>query len=272
MNAARPLNYLREKINKTPIPALLDRLGILDETYRVYWNLVSRLSDETIITRRIGGNQARFHASDRHEFRHLHDDFESNVLEDLLDRLHEDDTFFDIGAHIGIYSCLAGEKAIKGNVVAFEPNPEVRTRLQNNIQLNNLKNVEVLPFAVSNQNGIGKIVGWKVETDTQQKNAQSNEEQEIEIVQGDSIIEEEGLGSPSVVKIDVEGGEIDTLRGLKQTLQSSCRLVYVEVHEDALGEDVEEVRGLLEKAGFDQIKKISDTQTSIHHLRGIRSE
>lgn len=58
----------------------------------------------------------------------------------------------DVGAHVGIFSCLAAERGAK-LVLAVEPNPTNFQVLLENIAGNNFQNIIVpLPFAVTNQN------------------------------------------------------------------------------------------------------------------------
>lgn len=40
---------------------------------------------------------------------------------DLINELTSDDVFYDIGLHIGIYSCLAADKITSGEIILFEP-------------------------------------------------------------------------------------------------------------------------------------------------------
>jgi FkbM family methyltransferase len=51
----------------------------------------------------------------------------------------------------------------------------------------------------------------------------------VETVRGDSIISREGLESPDVVKIDVEGAEGLVIAGMSNSL-SRCRRIYCEIH------------------------------------------
>jgi len=69
--------------------------------------------------------------------------FEQEELLFLKRFLKSKDTFIDIGANIGLFSLLAARFAdTEGHVIAFEPTSTTYQRLQENIQLNGLKNIQ----------------------------------------------------------------------------------------------------------------------------------
>lgn len=62
--------------------------------------------------------------------------------------------FYDIGANVGVYALpVALAAKSDSRVLAFEPNPKLLGRLENNIRLNGLKNVSVHPVALGAANG-----------------------------------------------------------------------------------------------------------------------
>ena len=64
--------------------------------------------------------------------------------------LNDGGVYIDIGANIGYFTLLA---AVNKNVevVAFEPSPRERNRLNDNLALNNFNNVSVFPYALSDK-------------------------------------------------------------------------------------------------------------------------
>ena len=70
------------------------------------------------------------------------------VLQDMLEAVQSDDVFFDVGAHIGIYSCLVGQKLSDRQVVAFKPYPPNRSRLEHHIHVNRIAG-SVQPYALA---------------------------------------------------------------------------------------------------------------------------
>ena len=87
---------------------------------------------------------------------------------------------------------------------------------------------------------------------------------------GDDLIGD--IEPPTIVKIDVEGAEVNVIRGMKKALSSeSCRLLYCEVHTGSQGgpsvEDfdgtVDELKELLKDCGF-EISIFSNRNNEFH--------
>jgi FkbM family methyltransferase len=142
--------------------------------------------------------------------------------------------FFDVGANIGLMSLLAAQYLQSGGeVVAFEPVKSTHEKLCRNISLNKqLKNIEVLRIALSDQNGEQEIYltgpgrdAWNslVPTEGVQKET-------ITTARLDDLMNNEALElpRPSLLKIDVEGWEIHVLRGAAETLRSCRPIMLIE--------------------------------------------
>ncbi|MEA5593450.1 FkbM family methyltransferase [Rivularia sp. UHCC 0363] len=79
---------------------------------------------------------------------------EQNTFEIIKTLLPVGGTFIDIGANIGIHSCImAHHVSTTGSIIAFEPMAENLALLYQNIKLNKLKNIEVNELALSNRQG-----------------------------------------------------------------------------------------------------------------------
>jgi FkbM family methyltransferase len=67
--------------------------------------------------------------------------------------------FADIGANCGLYAIsVAAVAAADSRIVAFEPNPEMRARIETNARLNRLNSIEVAPEALSDRPGAARLV------------------------------------------------------------------------------------------------------------------
>lgn len=78
-------------------------------------------------------------------------DFEVHEINFIKNYLKKEDTFVDIGANIGIFSCLAAKKSHK--VYSIEPTTHTFQRLIENFKLNSIQNAEALHLAVSSEIG-----------------------------------------------------------------------------------------------------------------------
>ena len=63
--------------------------------------------------------------------------------------LQDDWTIVDIGAGLGDFTAYAAQRCPNGRVLAYEPFPESFALLQQNVSLNNLRNVEAKPYAIA---------------------------------------------------------------------------------------------------------------------------
>lgn len=222
--------------------------------YRLQRRLRYRLAGETDAVE-ASGARARFQIPTRNEWSDLASIEERPILEDLVSNVRQDDVFYDIGANVGLYSCLVAD-VVTQPVIAFEPHPDNAGRLEENAELNGA-NVSVFQCALADSPGESKLsivldkvgsAGHSLVTDD------GLDTITVPKARGDDLIADEDLPNPTVLKIDVEGAEYQVLEGLESTLsRSDCRMVYCETHADRLqaqGVSVSDVRDQLASHGF----------------------
>lgn len=201
---------------------------------------------------------------------------ERPILEELLSELRPGDVFYDVGANLGLYSCLAAD-IIGPGVVAFEPHPKNADRLERNASLNDLE-ISVDRVALADSSGSTRMklspgfdldrVGSAGHTLLTEYHGDEPESIAVTKKRGDELVAAGKIPPPTVLKIDTEGTEMDVLRGLDSTLaRPECRLVYCELHEDRLdfqGLSVSDVHDFLESHGFSvEDRSIEGYQTFI---------
>lgn len=210
-------------------------------------------------THQLNGIDATFEADNLWETASLLHTFrkEATVFEHLIRSLRPDDTFYDVGANLGGVTCFANSVITEGTVVAFEPHPENTAVLRRNIEYNDGDAI-VLECALSNESGTASLSVGLGRTGNQ-RHALTNDGDakttiEVETIAGDDLVTYETLSHPNVVKIDVEGAEMQVIEGMKKTLSRSvCRIVYCEIHPELLLEydaSPDQVRETLKDAGF----------------------
>ncbi len=151
--------------------------------------------------------------------------------------LQPEDVLFDIGAHFGYFTLLAGVKHPQIKVVAFEPHPRVRAELLRNIELNDLHNVTVRSEALSSENGEAVLSqpakhAAAASTLAALDDLSVHERLVVATRRLDDVLAEIGL-FPAVMKIDVEGWEGHVLQGAQAVLQSAeAPLLILEVNEE----------------------------------------
>jgi len=142
----------------------------------------------------------------------------------------------DLGAHVGFYALLAGHANPAGKVYAFEPMPVTFARLRANIALNGLPNVVAVNSAVGGAKGVAEFYHGPTDIPcscglSPDIFAPGSEVSSFEVLVTtvDDLVREEGLQGVGLVKIDVEGAELDVLRGMAETLRRDRPEVICEV-------------------------------------------
>ena len=86
------------------------------------------------------------------------------------------------------------------------------------------------------------------------------------MISGDSLIDRDDLPSPDVVKIDVEGAELQVIQGLSSAL-ANARVVYCEVHPQHV--DEEDVFDALRSLGF-TVERLGTREGGHSFVRALR--
>lgn len=172
-------------------------------------------------------------------------------------------TIYDVGGDQGIYTLFFADRVgAQGRVFTFEPNPVSYRRIVANVELNGFKNVEVRPRGLGQQRdrltfvfpdgepargSANAAIGAQIR---QEKNVHTIE---IEVNSLDDEMAASNMPRPDLVKIDVEGLEMDVLLGMQETIRQHRPKLFIEIH----GADVQckednarEVVSFLLKAGY----------------------
>ncbi|MCZ4058151.1 FkbM family methyltransferase [Pantoea sp. LMR881] len=184
--------------------------------------------------------------------------YEPEMLSDIATRSKLGSTIIDIGANIGNHSVYFGLFCGAGKVLSFEPQTEVYDTLCKNISLNNL-NEKVTAFKM----GLGSYETMASLGVVDHKNIgmtklEINAGGEIKISTLDSLMENEPKNSISVIKIDVEGMEMEVLRGAIKTLEQHSPVIYVEAASKL---EFDEVSHFLAKFRYAATKRFNATAT-----------
>lgn len=164
--------------------------------------------------------------------------YEPDLQQAIEELVRPDQVIFDIGANIGFVTLMFANKVGDGgHVYAFEALPENTRRLDQNIDINDFQGrVTTTRAAVQDQTGetefligpsgaMGKVVG--------SSGRDTLDYRERIIVKGitiDQFIKELGNPEPDIVKIDVEGGEVLVLPGMREVLQQRRPIILLELH------------------------------------------
>jgi FkbM family methyltransferase len=212
----------------------------------------TRLHNGLMMRVRIGDNVGDAIRSDRN--------FESESLNTVLNRLTPDSVFFDIGAHMGLYTLHAAPRCKA--VHCFEPVPGTNAVLSHNVQSNKLFNVKVCNFALSDADGEVEMFEGSADNLGASSLAASVPAARVHRIKTrslDSYVSETGA-IPDVIKMDVEGAEILVLRGARKLLMEHHPAIlceFGEAQQQQFGFSVQQLSRTLEDLGY-QISPITN--------------
>ncbi len=171
--------------------------------------------------------------------------FEAGTLYAIEKCLRRNDTFFDIGSNIGLMSLLASQVIGEhGTVYAFEPEPAVFSSLRQNIEINRVRNVRAFPIALGSARTTETIYSNLDKSRGSASLIRPHEDLtegiEVQVDTLDEFTIRENISDTRMMKIDVEGWELEVLQGAKRLL-SSCSapiicIEYSKFHQSHKGQ------------------------------------
>ena len=154
---------------------------------------------------------------------------------------------YDVGANVGIYSLLASLRATaSGTVYAFEPLERNLHYLRRHISLNNLRNCTILAEAVGNLDGMRSFSASALES-SMARLAPGGELLVPSTTLDTRVYGTQRLRPPHILKIDVEGAELEVLQGGYRTIAEFHPTIFLEIHGTQLHSDC---RAFLSNIGY----------------------
>lgn len=183
-----------------------------------------------MFTAQLKGKKVYFSTEDEYSYNWFYPRYSNNGLHErkitelLVENCKNAQIFLDIGSHIGFFTCIVGKVFPRIKVHSFEMEDQVFQLLQKNVKLNNLDNISLYKWAVSDFNG--QAYYEKPPKPNEKTAVAHSGDKEVKSI----AIDDFGV-VPDVVKIDVEGTELDVLRGM-QKLLPKIKAIFIEIHPE----------------------------------------
>jgi tRNA (mo5U34)-methyltransferase len=168
----------------------------------------------------------------------LNGGFEKTELRFVEKLLRPGMIVLDIGAHHGLYSLLASKVVgRKGRVIAIEPSPRERRRLARHLRVNRCSNVHIESCAIGSESGPAEffVVNGACDWGNSLRAPLvlgSTHQVRVEVRSIDDVLHRLGINRVDFLKIDIEGAELEALRGAARLLRGPARpAMLIEVQD-----------------------------------------
>lgn len=195
--------------------------------------------------------------------------------------------FVDVGAFLGYYTCIACKATNITRVYGFEIDPKNYQLLARNLALNACTNVEIHNVGVASGGGSGRYMKGSDPFGAAHRLSKEEEQPAGKVLlkrllgRGtrptpqlslDSFFHEKSV-LPDVVKIDVEGAELEVLQGMEELIARAAGLeIFIEIHPGAMrrfyGLEPGQVLRFLFDRGF-RCAQVREFRTVDHHDTGL---
>jgi FkbM family methyltransferase len=159
---------------------------------------------------------------------------EPAVQQILMDRLRPGMVFYDLGANIGFFSLLAARMVgVEGKVFSFEPDPQAADRLQEHVERNGSTNITVIDHGVWSVTGQVRFLAANASSPDRGTGHFKMESDGVMtrcIALDDFVLD---ASVPNGIKCDVEGAEIEVLRGAANMLVAHRPWILCETHSQS---------------------------------------
>lgn len=224
--------------------AFVSRIPLLGSVLKKFFHIV--IPPDTYVWARIRSGPGRGLSvclNPRFEMGYLEGDYEAPVERILLSNLLPDTVFYDVGAHIGLFSLIAARNlGAHGSVFVFEPDPSNSRRIKEHVSRNRLDAIRIIPKAAWSSVGRQHFQRATFQSSMNcgvlvtQASAADGSTIEVETITLDAVAREHA--PPSLIKIDVEGSEAAVLQGSEEIFRSAKPVLVCEIHHERASSEV----------------------------------
>lgn len=151
--------------------------------------------------------------------------------------LSNDRIIVDAGANIGVFSLYAAREAPRAQLIALEPFPETRQRLEQTIAANHLRDrVKICGTALARADCSRMMALGASDTPSQSRGVLPEDAKDgvaVEAVSLATFLDREGLTQVDMLKMDIEGGEHEVFAGASDDTLRRIARISLEYHPNA---------------------------------------
>ncbi len=183
---------------------------------------------------------------------HVYEESVSHLLREAANS-YSAPIFIDVGAHYGyhtvFFSKLVGRR---GRVIAFEPNSFAFDTLLKNLEINEIGGDETVAVkaALSDQEGLAKVIGASDGGGQTVAVHNLHDDATVQAVTLDKYCKDHAI-CPDIVKIDVQGSEVNVIKGMSRILKSDVSEVLCEIHQVIGNVGARKIVSLLQDVGME---------------------
>ncbi|HEY3402088.1 MAG TPA: FkbM family methyltransferase [Ohtaekwangia sp.] len=154
--------------------------------------------------------------------------YEPTIVDYFARNARNGDVFFDVGGHAGYFSFLFSRISPHGRIFTFEPAGLNCAFIRKVIELNAIKNIELVPKGAGSKTG--ELYFNPGETSSTGKISTTGAVR-VQVISLDDFINGRDFASPVFMKIDVEGFGHEVIRGAMNLIIKYKPTILMEVHD-----------------------------------------
>jgi FkbM family methyltransferase len=190
---------------------------------------------------------------------YMYYDFKDNSKQTLFALAKQGDYIIDIGANVGEISFNLAKKVGKnGKIISFEPDKYNFDRLLRNYKLNTFDNIQLVNKGLGNKPGryLMRINENEVGNNGSKRivaSVSGSNDNSIDVIALDTYFQENPVSKIALIKMDVEGYEVNVLNSASKTIQNHRPIIYTEMQDKKLkefGSSASEMTALIKNKGY----------------------
>ena len=197
--------------------------------------------------------------------------YEKGILHFIKNNFKPDGCFVDVGANIGLMSIFAATKFPNSTVIAYEAHPNTVKILNENIRLNKVKNIEVHASALSNEAGnVAIFDNWEVNRGGASIKVNKGQSDSHQV--SCDLLDSFASIAPTMLKIDVEGAELEVLQGAKGKIETYRPTLIIEISKGRdQSDESKDIYDFVNSFGFYSLYKLKGGKERVSKLVPILS-